>query len=739
MSSIHPRAIRNHFNGERTHGFDELQLSRSTAFAFLATLGSTDTKATKPTKDLGAGRARTASAPSTFTVTNTLDDGSQGSLRWAINEVNGDSGPFPDTIDFDIAGTGPFTIQPTSQLPTIENPVIIDGYSQPGSGTNTLSQGDNAVLMIDINGSDTFFSDGLTLAGGDSTVDGLAINQFNNAIHLESNGGNTVYGNFIGTDTTGEISESNYGLGVYIDNNPDNTIGGSTAAAAKYPSSNNYEGIQANGSSATGNLIVGNYIGTDATGDNRLPNGMGLEFVNNSSNNTVGGVMGVTGNLISGNNGDAVKIDGGCNSNVVQGNLVGTDPTGTISIPNFGNGVDINGGYNTIGGTTPGAGNLISNNSGAGIVLVFGSASYNVMEGNLIGTDITGTLPMANSNSGIYPFFGASYNTIGGTAAGAGNVIAFNNGAGVSVGFGPTDECPGNEILSDSIFGNGHLGIDLGNDGVTPNSPGSPHTGANNLQSFPVITNVVAFTGLSTVIEGTLNSDPNSSFTLQFFANPTADPSGYGQGQTLIGSTTVNSDGSGNASFEVSLSTVLTAGEVVSATATDSTGDTSEFSQDVAAIAAAPPIAAINDSYNTDINTTLNVAAPGVQANDVAANGGSFLSVLVSGTSHGTLTFDSDGAFTFKPNHGYTGLDSFTYEDEQNGQYSNVATVTISVNPKSLTVTNTNASGPGSFLQAVTIASESNSPGADKISFAIPGTGPFVISPSAPFPGFRTR
>ncbi len=126
-------------------------------------------------------------------------------------------------------------------------------------------------------------------------------------------------------------------------------------------------------------------------------------------------------------------------------------------------------------------------------------------------------------------------------------------------------------------------------------------------------------------------------------------------------------------------------------------------------MAAAPPIAALNDSYNTDINTTLTVAAPGVQANDVAADGGSFTSILVKSPTHGTLTFNSNGSFTYVPKKGYTGPDSFTYKDDENGQYSNVATVTISVNPKTLYVTNTNPTGSGSLFQALTIADTSNS------------------------------
>ena len=439
--------------------------------------------------------------------------------------------------------------------------------------------------------------------------------------------------------------------------------------------------------------------------------------------------MSGAGNLISGNNGDATKIDGGCYNIVIQGNLIGTDAAGTSGLVNYGNGVDINGNNNTIGGTTPGSGNVLSDNSGDGIVLVFSSASDNLMEGNLIGTDITGTQPLGNGNEGIDLFFSASDNTIGGTVAGAGNTIDFNQNQGVAVGSGTGDDCVGDAILSNSIFDNGKIGIDLGSQGVPLlNSPGSPHTGANLLQSFPVLNEAVAFTGLSTVIVGSLNSDPSSTFTLQFFASPTADPSGFGQGQTLIGTTTVTTDSSGNASFEVSFPVAVTAGYAISATATDSSGDTSEFAQDVFAVAAAPPIAALNDYYNTDINTTLTVAAPGVQANDVAADGGTFTSILLTSPKHGTLTFNSNGSFTYVPKKSFTGTDTFTYEDDQNGQYSNVATVTISVNPKTLVVTNTNSTGAGSLFQALTIADSSNSPGADTIDFDIPGTGPFEIS-----------
>ena len=157
-----------------------------------------------------------------------------------------------------------------------------------------------------------------------------------------------------------------------------------------------------------------------------------------------------------------------------------------------------------------------------------------------------------------------------------GNTIAFNQLAGVAV----VNNATGVEILSNSIFANGGLGIDLNDDGVTPNHPGGPIPGPNNLQNYPVLASAVSAGGKTTIM-GTLNGAAGSQYLIQFFANVAADPSGYGQGQTLIGSITVTTDANGNASFTATLSASVPAGQFVSATATDSTGDTSEFAQDV--------------------------------------------------------------------------------------------------------------------------------------------------------------
>ena len=153
--------------------------------------------------------------PKTFVVTNTNDSG-PGSLRQAMFYASQSNTPPADTIDFDIPGTGPFVISPLSPLPTLKHATMIDGYSQPGASANTLAQGDNAVILIQVDGSLTGFSDGITLAAGGSTIAGLSITDFNNGIHLTGAGGDTVTGDYIGIDSTGTIAEGN-STGVEID------------------------------------------------------------------------------------------------------------------------------------------------------------------------------------------------------------------------------------------------------------------------------------------------------------------------------------------------------------------------------------------------------------------------------------------------------------------------------------------------------------------------------------------
>jgi hypothetical protein len=219
------------------------------------------------------------------------------------------------------------------------------------------------------------------------------------------------------------------------------------------------EGVSVEGN---GNLIEGNYLGTDATGTVAVGRNVGMAVRGDS--NVVGGATPEARNLISGNR-DGLDIEGDVNT--VKGNYVGTDVTGGLALPN-GDGVVINGGANTIGGQGDGDGNVVSGNSYDGIRIIpatgAGAAGPvgNRVEGNLIGTDVTGTAPLANEGDGV-EIRDAFTNTIGGTAAGAGNVISGNNGAGVRVASVQRAGADGNTIVANQIGTDAVGTLDLGN------------------------------------------------------------------------------------------------------------------------------------------------------------------------------------------------------------------------------------------------------------------------------------
>ncbi len=238
----------------------------------------------------------------------------------------------------------------------------------------------------------------------------------------------------------------------------------------------------------------------------------------------------------------------------------------------------------------------------------------NLVAGNLIGTDVTGTKPLGNLLDGVHFQQNASINTVGGTAVGAGNVIAFNGGNGVTVGVGVTDGSTGDAILQNVIYGNAKLGIDLGDNGVTLNDS-SGHSGPNLYQDFPVLTSALTTRG-TTVIAGTLSGSPDTTYRVVFFSNPSADPSGYGQGETFLTFANVTTNSAGTATFSIHTPGVVAPGQSISATATDPTGDTSEFAADVSVIGATTTtlVSSANPSVRGQTVTftaTVAAAAPG--------------------------------------------------------------------------------------------------------------------------------
>ena len=525
--------------------------------------------------------------PFTVITADDMDDGTcdatHCSLREALNGAN--ANPGTDMIEFNIPGVGPHTIQPLSALPWITDSAIIDGYTQSGASPNTNGPGlgSNAVLKIELDGSNAGVgASGLTIVGSGSTVKGLVINRFNAfGIWLNGTGGSVVRGNIVGTDMSGSIDLGNGSHGIFV-NDESNVIGGTEFSARNVVSGNGGAGIRIEGILATGNRVFGNFIGTDLTGTLDVGNtGVGVRV--NASNTTIGGTDPGARNLISGNDVSGVVIRANSSGTGVFGNFIGTDVTGMSALGNTFDGVHIRESFNnTIGGTDPGARNVLSGNGDDGIQLSV-AATNNVVLGNFIGTAVKGTPGLGNGQHGVVIF--GSNNTIGGSNAGARNVISGNGDAGIAI-IVFTGSVNRNLVSGNSISSNARLGIDLGGaggsnpsgDGVTPNDAGDGDTGANHLQNFPVLTSAVTG-GNSIMIGGDLNSTAATEFRLELFANAACDPSGNGEGETFLGSTMVTTDGSGNAGFTVTLTATVAVGQFITATATDPNNNTSEFSQ----------------------------------------------------------------------------------------------------------------------------------------------------------------
>jgi len=640
------------------------------------------------------------------------------------------------------------TIALATALPPIIRSVTINGTSQTGFAGTPL---------IQLSGNNTL-ANGLSLSAGSggSTVRGLIINGFTTAgISVESNG-NTVSGNYIGLDATGTLPRpngvfgiaiepgftgniiggtnagddrnvisgnanfgviiaggsnsvlgnfigtnaadtaavANIGAGVVIQDAANNIVGGSTVAGRNIISGNGTGAVIA-GTAAINNQLRANHIGTDVSGNNAVANSVGVAVQGGANNNTIGGSVTGTGNVISGNansgisivsnsssnavqgnfiglnaagpalsNGAGVVIDNALNNtiggntaavrniisgnvgsgtnisgvgatgNTVRGNFIGTNTAGTAAIANGGFGVAIttDATNNTISGdSTAGEGNVISGNSSSGVIINAG-ATGNFVRGNFIGVGTDGTTPVANNAPGV--LVDSSNNAIGGAAPGLGNTIANNAIAGVTVNSGT-----GNSIQNNSIFANAGLGIDLGNNGITANDAGDTDIGANNLQNTPVLTTATV-SGGSVTVAGTYNSIPSANFTLQFFAN---NPPGT-QGQTLIASIPVTTDAAGNAAFNQTFPAAVTASQLITATATDAAGNTSEFSaQPVPAVVPLSTITGIKFNY-TDGNGTQAAGELGVPG----------VTVFLDTNNNGILdaretsaTTDANGRFNF--------------------------------------------------------------------------------------------
>jgi hypothetical protein len=392
---------------------------------------------------------------------------------------------------------------------------------------------------------------------------------------------NVVQGNWIGTDISGLLDRGNGGPGVSIAIASRNTVGGATAAARNVISGNDLYGVQIGGTSTNQNVIAGNYIGTDATGAAKLGNARYGVYLS-AANNRIGGSAAGESNVISGNGQGGLYIVGsGTTGNVVQGNRIGTNAAGTAALGNTSVGIDLRAPQTTIGGAAAGAGNLISGNGAAGIQIFGADATLNQIQGNQIGTDVTGTMDLGNTGAGVSIASGAAGNTVGGTAVGAGNVIMGNTRGIIVSGAGTLR----NAIRQNAISQNTALGLDLNGDNLTANDADDPDEGPNRLQNFPVIETAVLSGSTLTIHYSVPSVAPNATFPLavEFFL---ADADNQ-EGQRYLGGESYPAPSPD--------SVVLTVGDIlvgqqIVATSTDASGNTSEFSPSV--VIAAPLLGA---------------------------------------------------------------------------------------------------------------------------------------------------
>lgn len=605
--------------------------------------------------------------PTDFVVTTTADAG-VGSLRQAILDANAGGG----TISFAIPGNGPHTISPTSALPFLTASIVVDAFSQAGAQPNTAGpwQPSNAVHRVILSGAVIGpESSGLLLRGDGSVVRGLVIVNFAaHGVQIEADDV-VIEGTLIGTDDAGTAGLGNGFSGIWANGAGNARIGGPDAASRNVIAGNGNFGVLVYGAGASGTQVQGNFIGTNPAGTAVRSNGFsgvftGSNFPFNDPNLSeaqdvrIGGTASGEGNLISGQTGFGIEVWGrtptgpawSLGDTRIEGNRIGTNAAGTGAVPNTLAGILVrrNPTGLTIGGAASGAGNLVSGNNDDGIIVEISDGV--VVEGNLVGTDVTGTLPLGNRQAGILLFcsrnavvrrnvagangtgtgdsigsgiggtcilagFVGSGNRvvgnwvgtdrsgtiplgnagnngqggvvfsqthrdeiIGGDNADDANVIAFNNGPGIIVRssiIGPV------AIRRNAVYSNGAAGIDIEPTGRATNDPGDGDGGANRQQNYPAIASAAGAGGILTVTYAVDTAPANATYPLTvdvYVADSEAE-----EGQRWVGQHSYNTPQT-QVVAAITSAVDIAAGSMIVATTTDAEGNTSEFSDPIAVV-----------------------------------------------------------------------------------------------------------------------------------------------------------
>lgn len=682
--------------------------------------------------------ASTAKATS-YTVTKTADtnDGSCSSsdcsLREAIVAANASTST-PHTISFSIPTSdsgcvsGVCTISPTSAMTSLtRGSTTINGYSQSGasSNTNSFPSALNGTLAIVLKGTSAgSTAKGLTIASSSNVIKGLVIKNFSSyGIYITSAGANNkIQGCYIGTESTGETKAANTAANLYIvgsssiigtdgDGSDDaaerNLISGSTSNGITISSNSNRisgnfigtdkdgdtdlgntlygimisadsntigtnsdgtsDSIEGNvisgndsygiyiGTASDSNVIASNTIGTNAAKTSALANKNGIYVAGNTTKigvNTNGSSGAEEGNVISGNTTAGIHINQGTGT-VIAGNKIGTNGDGNAAIANRTYGISIVNGTNRIGTDGDGSnddaeGNLISGNTYFGIYIYNSTTSGNTVAGNIIGTGADLTTDLGNGGHGIYLYNSTISNIIGGDSDVESNLISYNGDISSEYGvYANGTSTDGNQILRNKIYQNHGTEIKL-------------NTGSNNSKAAPTVT---------TDSSGTISGTATAGDTILVF-----DASSDGGSESYVGQATAGTTGAWSATID---STYNTNGNTLVATATDTTNGTSQFSSTYTIANAASAPAASDDTVSTNEDTALTIALSATDADSTSLT----YSIGTSPT-HGTLSTPSAmGSVTYTPTADYNGSDSFTFTASDGALTSNIATITVTIDP----------------------------------------------------------
>jgi uncharacterized repeat protein (TIGR01451 family)/CSLREA domain-containing protein len=515
---------------------------------------------------------------------------------------------------------GVFTIQPATNLPSITaNGTVIEATSQTAFTGDTNPMGPEIVLRGSSNRDESPV--GLRIEASNVVVRGLVVNGFDDGTACSVTCGRGILvqseteflvaprieANYIGVNPAGTAAAPNgrgIELGLVV---TDAVIGGTDAGAGNLISGNTHSAIQLSGEVIDRTTIQGNLIGTDRQGVAAIPNGApGAIVIQGAHHTVIGGAVNGARNLISGNSGFGIVAisllrmvpELGVHTSI-EGNLIGTDITGTLALGNEA-GVLLSGDAQWLGGRTPGIHNVISGNRASGVVIT--GPGRSLVMGNYIGTDVTGVRPVPNGgatteDAGVKVTSGTA--TLGGTGFGEANVIAFNDGDGIRVAL-PQPNVPASaNIQANAIHGNTGLGIDVGADGVSSNDA----LDGDDVQNAPRV--AVAASPAGSVMAGWLETAAGGSYQVELFANAQCSASGYGEGQIPLGRFTIVTDAAGKGRFRTELPIALASTPYLTATATSADGRTSEFS------ACAPLNGAGTADVRVSVEATPNPAAAG--------------------------------------------------------------------------------------------------------------------------------